>query len=195
MPEAIKAKRRATNMAAHARKKMCAKLSQDYQYQAMALTYRRPLPSHMAETVGRSTRTSVPTAAARDATPPARRVRFAAVPDAIPLPAVTEGSDEEAEIAHLLQSFRHGLPRSNLEPGTTDLQHPPSHMFPIPPLGEWGPHRRETPLQIAARLQHSVDDNQKVLAELKQVLWHKATGQERYPDADAPSKAAKKCGV
>ena len=37
-----------------------------------------------------------------------------------------------------------------------------------------------------------MDDNQKVLAELKEVLWHKATGQERYPDAVAPSKAAEK---
>ena len=130
----------------------------------------------MAETVRRSTRTSLPTAAARNATQPVRRVRFATVPDAIPLPAVTEDSDEEAETAHLPQSFRHSLPRSSLELGTTDLQHPPSHLFPEPPLGEGGSHTRETPLQIAARLQHSVNDNQKVLAELKEVLWHKATG-------------------
>ena len=27
---------------------------------------------------------------------------------------------------------------------------------------------------------------------MKEVLWHKATGQERYPDVVAPSKAAKK---
>ena len=101
MPESIKAKRRATNMAAHARKKMRAILSPNYQYQAMALTYRKPLTSHMAQTVRRSTRTSVPTAAARDATPLVKRVRFAAVPDAIPLPAVTEDSDEEVETAHL----------------------------------------------------------------------------------------------
>ena len=37
-----------------------------------------------------------------------------------------------------------------------------------------------------------MDDNQKVLAELKEVLWHKATGQERYPALVAPSKAAEK---
>ena len=111
-------------MAAHARKKMRAILSPDYQYQAMALTYRRPLPSHMAETVRQSPRTSLP----------ARR-RFAAMPDAIPLRAVPQGSNEKAETAHLPQSFRHGLPRCRLEPGTTDLQHPPSHLFPEPPLG------------------------------------------------------------
>ena len=192
MPELIKAKRRATNMAAHARKNMRAVPSPNYQYEAMALTYHRPQLSHMAETVRRSTRTLVPTAAARDATPPMRKVRFAVVPDAIPLLAMTEGLDEEAETTHLPQSFRHGLPRSSLEPCTTNLQYPPSHLFPEPLLGEGGPHTWETPLRIAARLQHFVDDNQKVLAEPKEVLWHKATGHKRYPDAIAPSKAAEK---
>ena len=43
---------------------------------------------------------------------------------------------EESEKAHLPQPFLHDLPTSSLEPGTTTLDHPPSHVFPEPPVEE-----------------------------------------------------------
>ena len=46
IPQAIRAKRKTANMAAHARKKMRVIISPDYQYKAMALIYKRPLTSN-----------------------------------------------------------------------------------------------------------------------------------------------------
>ena len=159
----------------------------------MALTYKRPLTYNMADPVRRSTQTPVPTAAVREAAAPRQRVQFAPATDFVTTLDAPNDSDTDVEAAHLPQSFRHGLPRSSLEPGTTNLLYPPSHLFLDPPLGEGEPQTRETPLQVAARLQHAVDDNQKVLAELKAVLWQKATGQERHPDVAAvPAETAKK---
>ena len=43
------------------------------------------------------------------------------------------------------------------------------------------PVRGQTPLQVAARLQISINDNLQFLAELKVAIWDKATEQERHP--------------
>ena len=55
----------------------------------------------------------------------------------------------------------------------------------IPPLGGGTFECTNTPLQQAARLQHVADDNQRMLADLKYVLWQNAIGQERYPTKGA----------
>ena len=39
----------------------------------------------------------------------------------------------------------------------------------------------QTPLQVATRLQNSINDNQQLLAELKSAISDKATDQERHP--------------
>ena len=152
MPEAIRVKRQTQNMAAHARKKMRAIISPDDQYQAMALTYMRPMTSNMADPVRRSTLTHEPTAGVREAAAPRRRVQFAPATDFVTTLDAPNDSDTDVEEAHLPQSFRHGLPRSSLEPRTNNLLYPPSHLFPDPPLGEGEPLTRKTPLQVAARL-------------------------------------------
>ena len=61
-------------MAAHAQKKMRAIILPNYQYQAMALTFKRPLTSNTADPIRQSTQTPLPTAAIWEATVPKLRV-------------------------------------------------------------------------------------------------------------------------
>ena len=116
---------------------------------------------------------SIPTAAAREATQSVRRVRFS--PVAVPLgtPQQEEEEDEEDDIvgaAHLPHTFHHALPASNLEPRTINLHFPPDHTFPDPLSVGGDPVQGKTPLQVAARLQTSIYDNQQLLAELKAAI-------------------------
>ena len=132
----------------------------------MALTYRRP---HLAMVQRRSTRPSLPTEAARQSAEQqqGRRVHF--TPTSPPSPPIvadptldsadplaptqeeprgTPGfqSDKYALKGQLPQYFPHGLPPSSLEPGTSDLQFPPTTLFPEAPLGDGEILMRGTPL-------------------------------------------------
>ena len=151
--------------------------SPNYHFQGMALTYRRP---HYAMVQRRSTRPSVPTEAARQAAEqqPARRVHFApptptphtkSTPEMVdPLFPTQETqptmpgfeSDKYAFKGQLPQSFPHGLPTSSLEPGTSDLQFPPSNIFPEPPLGDGAVVMQESPLQTMVQLRHATTNLQ-----------------------------------
>ena len=166
VPEALIKKRQAA-MSATLRKRRRASnyASPGYQFQGMALTYKRPLPAMVQR---RSTRPSQPTVAAREAASqrPKRRVRFTPstmpptqpttsqpIPNDDPLtsPGLTEnerpGNQEKYPYtAQLPQSSPQGLPTSSLEPGTTDQQFPPSPNFPEPPLGYGEVLLIETPL-------------------------------------------------
>ena len=168
-------------MSAQARKKLRSHISLDYKYQTMALSYYRL--AHTAVASRRSTRVFVPTAVAREATPTVRRVRFspAAAPSSTPPQEREEEKDEIARAAHLPQFFLHALSSSSLEPGTTNLHFPPDHTFPDPLSMGGDLVQGQTPLQVAARLQTSINDNQQLLAKLKAAIWENATGQERHP--------------
>ena len=148
----------------------------------MALTYLRP--AHAAVACRRSIRVSIPTAAAREATQTIRRVRFS--PAVVPsgTPRQEEEEEEEDDIAgapHLPHTFHHALPASSLEPRTTNLHFPPDHTFPNPLSVGWNPVQGQTPLQVATRLQISINDNRQLLAELKATILDKATDQKRRP--------------
>ena len=80
----------------------------------------------------------------------------------------------------LPQSFPHGLPLSNLEPGATDRQYPPTPLFPKPPMGEEEDLLMETPLQTVAHLMDATRNLQQLVGELAASLWRKATDQERH---------------
>ena len=67
-----------------------------------------------------------------------------------------------------------------MEAGTTDLQYPPSNIFPDPPLGEADQLQTETPLQAVAHLQAATKNLQELVGELAASLWRKATDQERH---------------
>ena len=146
-------------MSAKARKKLRSQISPDYQYQTIALTYFRP--THAAVANCRSTCVSIPTTVAKEATPTVRRVRFspATVPSNTQQEEEEEEGDDIAEIAHLPQTFHHALPTSSLEPSTTNLHFPPNHTFPVPLCVGGGGVQGQTPLQVAARLQNSINDN------------------------------------
>ena len=98
----------------------------------MARTYLRP--AHAAVASRRSIRVPIPTAAAKEATPTVRRVRFspAAVPSGTPQEEEEEEEDDIAGAAHLPQTFHHALPTFSVETGTTNLHFPPDHTFPDP---------------------------------------------------------------
>ena len=130
MPEALIKKRQAA-MSATLRKRQRASdyASPGYQFQGMALTYKRPLPAMVKR---RSTRPTQPTVAAREAVSqrPERRVRFTPstlpetqpttnhatpIDDPLTTPSLTEnerpGNQEKYPYtAQLPQSFPHGLP-------------------------------------------------------------------------------------
>ena len=147
-------------MSAQARKKLRSQISPDYKYQTMAITYHRP--AHMAVASRKSTRVSVPTRAARKATRTLRRVRFslAAAPSHTPTQQQEEEEEEEMSgAAHLPKTFQHALPTSSLEPGTTILRIPPDHTFPDQTSMGGDPVQGQNALQIAARLQNSLNDN------------------------------------
>ena len=167
VPEALIKKRHAAASATlRKRQRASDYASPGYQFQGMALTYKRPLPAMVQR---RSTRPSQPTMAAKEAVSqrPERRVRFtpSTMPETQPTtnpavsgddplttPDVTENErpgnqEKHPYTAQLPQSFPHGLPTSSLEPGTTDQQFPPSPNFPEPPLGDREVLLMETPLQ------------------------------------------------
>ena len=147
----------------------------------MALTYVRP--AHAFVAARRSSRVTVPTAAVRQVTPTIRRVRFTPLvaPFATFPPSEEESEDENAKAAHLPQSFQHTFSRSSLEPGTTNLNFPPSHTFPnTEPVGG-DPVQHQTPVQVATWLHNALNDSQELLGELKATIWDKATDQERRP--------------
>ena len=132
----------------------------------------------------RSTEVSVPTAIAREATPTVRRVRFspaAALSGTPPREEEEEEEDEIAGAAHLPQTFLHALPASSLEPETKNPNFPPDHTFPDPLSMGGDLVQGQTPLQVAARLQTSINDNQQLLAKLKAAIWENATGHKRHP--------------
>ena len=185
------------------RRKSADYVTPGYQFQGLSQTYRRP---DYAMVQRRSTRVSMPSAAARQAAQQksARRVHFTPAtdmppsttttptPEAIPttvdplLPTpasqyTTPGfeSDKYAYKGQLPQSFPHGLPTSSLEPGTSDLQFPPSNIFPDPPLGNGPARMHESPLQTMVQLRHATSNVNQLVAELSESLWDKATDQER----------------
>ena len=55
-------------------------------------------------------------------------------------------SEKYAFKGQLPQYFPHGLPTSSLEPGTSDLQFPPSNIFPEAPVGDGETLTQESPL-------------------------------------------------
>ena len=138
----------------------------------MALIYLRP--AHVAVASRKSIRVSIPIAAATEATPTVRRVRFspAAVPSGTPQQEEEEEEEEDdiTGATHLPQTFHHALPTSSLEPGTTNLRFPPDHTFPDPIFVGRDPVQGQTPLLVAARLQNSINDNQQLLAELEAAI-------------------------
>ena len=166
-------------MAAQVRKKLRSHISLDYQYQTMAITYHRPALT--AEASRKSTRVPIPTVAAREAIHTPRKVRVR--PAAAPLhPPIQQESDEDeddvAGAPHLPQSFRQALPSSSLEPSTTNQAIPPSHTFPDQPSMGGDPVHGQNVLQIATRLQTSMNDNQQLLSELKAAIWERAVAEE-----------------
>ena len=56
-------------------------------------------------------------------------------------------NDKYSFKGQLPQSFPHGLPTSSLERGTSDLQFPPSNIFPEAPVGDGETLMQESPLQ------------------------------------------------
>ena len=166
-------------MSAQARKKLRSQISPDYKYQTMAITYHRPVPA--ADANRRSTRVPIPIEAAREAIHNPRKVRVkpAAAPVHRPVHQESDdGEDDVADAPHLPQSFRQALPTSSLEPGTTNLEIPPSHTFPDQPVVGGDPVLGQNALQIAARLQTSLDDNQQLLAKLKAAIWERTVTEE-----------------
>ena len=152
MPESIRAKRKAANMAAHARKKMPVILSPDYQYQAMALTHQRSLSSNMADPVRRSTRIQVPTGTARDATPLSGE--FGLLLFRMPCHFLQWRRSQMRRRKQLIFHSHFGMdcrgPASNQEPQTFNIPHLIHSLSPL--LERGGLLTRETPLEIAARL-------------------------------------------
>ena len=84
-------------------------------------------------------------------------------------------SDKYAFKGQLPQSFPHGPPPSSLEPGTSDLQFPPTNLFPRAPLGDGEILMTEMPLQTMSQLRHAATNLQQLVAELSASLWDKAT--------------------
>ena len=97
-----------------------------------------------------------------------------------PLQDVPGVSDKYAYTERLPQSFPCGFPPSILEPRTTDQQHPPSSLFPDPPLGEKEEQLVETPLQSMASLQAAAKNMTELVAELSEALWRKAADREKH---------------
>ena len=148
----------------------------------------------------RSSRFSIPTEATLQAAEqqPTRRVHFApptpaphtesASNIADPLFPTQETqptmpgfeSDKYAFRGKLPQSFPHGLPTSSLEPGTSDLQFPPSNIFPEAPLGEGGTLLQESPLQTMVQLRHATTNLQQLVAEYRPLC-----GRRRQIRSDA----------
>ena len=64
------------------------------------------------------------------------------------------------------QSFPHGLPTSSLEPGTSNMQFPPSNIFPEAPVGDGETLMQESPLQTMVLLRHATTNVQQLVAEL-----------------------------
>ena len=183
-------------MSAYSRKKRRAStfVSPNYTFQGMALTYKRPSPAMVQR---RSVRTPRPTVIAREAPLLKRKVHFSAPTSApaIPISRATPFPsslppllatplevtfEEEEVVAHLPQTFPHGLPTSSLEPGTTDQQYPPTSLFPEPPLGGEHDVNHETSLQTVVHLRHATLNLQQLIADLSASLWAKATDQERH---------------
>ena len=125
-------------------------------------------PTHAAVASRRSTRVSVPTTSAREATPTFRRVRFnlSVVPSSTP-PTEELEDDDIVEAAHLPQTFQHAFPASSLEPETTNMIFPPNHTFSDPLFVGGYPVQGQTPPQDTTRLQNSINDNEQLLAKLK----------------------------
>ena len=122
-------------MSTQARKKLRSQISPDYKYQTMAITYHRPAPA--TEVSRKSTRMPIPTVATREAIHTPRKIRVRPVAAPVRPPVQQESDDGEDDVAnapHLPQSFRQALPTSSLEPGTTNLEIPPSHTFPDQPV-------------------------------------------------------------
>ena len=178
------------------RRKAAEFTSPDYQFQGMALTYKRPVVAMMQR---KSSRVAQPTRVAKEAAAqrPAKRVQFARTateddPLTTPMTTPEEGNtpglqDGYAYKERLPQSFPHGLPPSSLEPGTTDLHYPPSQLFPEPPMGSGEELLMETPLQAVAQLRDATKNLQELVGELAASLWRTATQQERqFPQPHLP---------
>ena len=93
------------------------------------------------------------------------------------MPGVPE---KYAYTERLPQSFPYGFPPSSLEPGTTDQQHPPSSLFPDPPLGEKEEQLMESPLQAMASLRAATKNMAELVGELSEALWRKAADREKH---------------
>ena len=156
--------------------------STDYDFQGMALTYqlpntqarrsaRTPQPSQRAteaasqRTVPRRVTftTVIPQASAASGVPsqatepeqnddPLTSATPSVTPMTDPSQDVPGVPDKYAYTECLPQSFPYGFPPSSLEPGTTNQQHPPSSLFPDPPLGDKEDRLLESPLLAMASL-------------------------------------------
>ena len=111
---------------------------------------------------------------------PLTSVPPSATPMTDPTQDVPSVPDKYAYTERLPQSFPYGFPPSNLEPGTTDQQHPPSSLFPDPPMGERGEQLVEAPLQTMASLQVAAKNMTELVAELSEALWRKAVDREKH---------------
>ena len=90
-----------------------------------------------------------------------------------------EGEEEDPE-AQLPQTFPHGLHPSSLEPGATDMQYPPTTLFREPPQADEESHEKETPWQQVVHLRNATQTMTRLVADLSQSLWARASDQERY---------------
>ena len=171
-------------------------MEEGYRFQGMAYTYN--VPDQLAMMVRTSKRVHQPSQVAREAAeqPSTRRVRINSEPPTeIPTPVDSTPDPSEAQTpmedepgfqegydhkGQLPQSFPHGLPPSSLEPGTSDIQFPPSNLFPESPLGDGEVLRQETPLQTMTQLRSAVTNMQQLVSELSERLWDKATDNEKH---------------
>ena len=80
----------------------------------------------------------------------------------------------------------HGLPTSSLEPGTTSLDHPPSHVFLEPPMEETTTPEHVSTLQTATQHHHATKNLRHLVGELKAGLYDQATNQERVLHTATP---------
>ena len=128
IPEGIQKRKTAAMMARRGRG---SSHNPCYQFQGMALTYTRPAtPQGAARRSARAASTIAKKTAQR-------KVQFNTGGDVATRAHERYPTEtEESEKAHLPQPFLHVVPTSSLEPGTTNLHHPPTYVFLELPLDE-----------------------------------------------------------
>ena len=125
-------------------------LSLNYQYQGgyggwfqgMALSYRRATQSTGCNSPRHTNPSHGCTGCRGRGRPLARRITSILPPQPLPTPSTAAilalqatPRDKEEYTTQLPRTFQHGLPPFSLEPGTVNLEFPPSTLFLSPPLG------------------------------------------------------------